>query len=324
MGALPRPELPPGPRRELSDALHDLHHRAGWPSLRTLARDAGCSHTTVSHVFSSPKLPTWGVVELLIEAMGGTTGEFHDLWVAASTPSPDRASPATRIAGRRHELAAVRRHLETGTGLMLILGEAGMGKTKLVTTASEGASADVFVATGHCLPLSTEVSLLPLADILHEVYEYDAGQWVKQALGDCPDHVQALVGRLLPQLATTQTPLPPDSRHLLLSAIGATLKSLRSQRPLALLVEDLHWADSATHDLLEHMAARGLEVPLIGTWRSEDSTTSSTAVEWLTRVRRLQTVTELELEPLTREETAEQLASTTSGSWPPARPRRPS
>ena len=55
MGALPRPDLAPGPQRELNDALHALHHRAGWPSLRNLASDAGCSHTTVSHVFSSPK-----------------------------------------------------------------------------------------------------------------------------------------------------------------------------------------------------------------------------------------------------------------------------
>ena len=31
MGALPRPDLPPGPRRDLNDALHDLHHLAGWP-----------------------------------------------------------------------------------------------------------------------------------------------------------------------------------------------------------------------------------------------------------------------------------------------------
>lgn len=98
MGALPRPDLAPGPARELNDALHELHHRAGWPSLRTLAHDAGCSHTTVSHVFSSPKLPTWGVLELLVEAMAGSTREFHDLWLAASAPSPNgparcRASP---------------------------------------------------------------------------------------------------------------------------------------------------------------------------------------------------------------------------------------
>jgi hypothetical protein len=62
VGGLLRPDIPPGPQRELVDALHDLHLLAGLPSLRTLARSAGCSHTTVSHVFSSSRLPSWGVL----------------------------------------------------------------------------------------------------------------------------------------------------------------------------------------------------------------------------------------------------------------------
>ncbi len=77
MSALPRPDLPPGPHRDLNDALHDLHHRAGWPSLRTLARAAGVSHTTVSHLFSSTRLPSWGTVELVTEAMSGDTSDLH-------------------------------------------------------------------------------------------------------------------------------------------------------------------------------------------------------------------------------------------------------
>jgi len=79
MAALPRPHVPPGPQRELVDALHELHHRSGWPSLRVLAREAGCSHTTVSSVFSSARLPSWGVLELLVEAMGGNVEEFRRL-----------------------------------------------------------------------------------------------------------------------------------------------------------------------------------------------------------------------------------------------------
>jgi hypothetical protein len=49
---LPKAELPPGPQADLVEELHALHHRAGWPSLRQLAKDVGCSHTTVSGVFS--------------------------------------------------------------------------------------------------------------------------------------------------------------------------------------------------------------------------------------------------------------------------------
>ena len=40
MGALPRPDVPTGPHRDLVDALHALHHRAGWPSLRVMAGQA--------------------------------------------------------------------------------------------------------------------------------------------------------------------------------------------------------------------------------------------------------------------------------------------
>ena len=132
MGGLPRPEVPRGSQRELVDALHDLHHRAGWPSLRVLAREAGCSHTTVSTVFSSPRLPTWGVLELLVEAMDGDVAEFRRLWLAASAPEASEAPADLLIAGRKPELAAVRAHLEQRSGLLLVTGEAGIGKTTLL------------------------------------------------------------------------------------------------------------------------------------------------------------------------------------------------
>ena len=151
MPALPRPDLAPGPHRDLVDALHDLHHEAGWPSLRTLAGAAGCSHTTVSHVFSSPRLPAWGVVELLVEAMGGDPAYFQGLWLAAGTPE-DTTDTGPGIAGRKHELALVRAHLESGSGLLLVTGEAGIGKTKLVDTARD--RSEGFVARGAGLPLS--------------------------------------------------------------------------------------------------------------------------------------------------------------------------
>ena len=51
-------------------------------------------------------------------------------------PRPARVRARARIAGRKAELTAVRRHLETGTGLLLVTGEAGMGKTTLVEAAA--------------------------------------------------------------------------------------------------------------------------------------------------------------------------------------------
>ncbi|HSU01667.1 MAG TPA: AAA family ATPase, partial [Nocardioides sp.] len=192
MGALPRPELPPGPHRDLVVALHDLHHRAGWPSLRTLAGRTGVSHTTVSHLLSSPRLPAWGMVELLVEALGGSPDDLHALWLAATTPEEDRPAEAPpQIAGRTAELAAVRRHLEAGTGLLVVAGEAGIGKTTLVDAAAR--STGVVVTTTHCLPLATEISLLPVVDGLTMVHEVDDGRWLEEALEDLPAFVRRSV-----------------------------------------------------------------------------------------------------------------------------------
>ncbi|HEX5918077.1 MAG TPA: ATP-binding protein [Nocardioides sp.] len=305
MSALPRPALA-GPSRALNDALHDLHHRAGWPSLRVLARETGVSHTTVSKTFSQPALPSWGTVELLVEAMGGDATEFRDLWLAASSPADDGGRPVSRIAGRRAELEAVRRHLEAGAGLLLVTGEAGIGKTTLVHTAAQ--RSDVVVAWGLCLPLSTEIPLLPVADCLRSAYEADPPRFV-HVVDTCPPFVAPAVSLLVPELgATTGAPVRSDDRVLLFSAIASVLKAMAAVGRTVLVVEDLHWSDSATRDLLEHLVGRRSPVPVVGTWRTGDPETPVAAQEWFERVQRLRETTTLPLGTLTRDETAHQLA----------------
>ncbi|WP_159083557.1 ATP-binding protein [Nocardioides terrigena] len=305
MSALARPELAPGPHRDLVDALHDLHHRAGWPSLRTLARETGVSHTTVSHAFSSPRIASWGTLELLVEAMDGDTASFHDLWLAATTPHDDTRPPTPRIAGRRPELTAVRRHLDSGTGLLLVTGEAGIGKTRLVSTAVES-SAPV-VLTGHCLPLSSEVPLLPVVDVLRQATTHGDGGWWRDAMASAPAYVPEVLGALLPELDATRPPDDSVGRHLLTPAVGAALTGLAARRPTAVVLEDLHWADAATLDLLTQLLSRGPGVPVVGTWRTHDPTTSPSVAQWFGHVRRGADVTVLDLRPLSADETAEQL-----------------
>ena len=305
MGALPRPDIPPGPQRDLVAALHDLHHRAGWPSLRTLARAAGCSHTTVSNIFTSPRLPRWGVLELLVEAMDGDTADFHQLWLACGQPATPTHTTAARIAGRRDELVAVRRHLDYGTGLLLVTGEAGIGKTALVTAAA--ARAETFVAIGACRPLSTEVPLLPVSDLLRQVCR-EHSTWFDQALAAGPAYVGGALGQILPELAGDE--VPPVSaewaRQRLFNAVDALLSALREHRPLALLVEDAHWADGTTLDLLELLGSNSC--PLVVTVRTDDPDVGESFANWLTRARRLNGATSLALVPLTLAETAQQLA----------------
>ena len=312
MGALPRPDVPPGAHRDLVEALHRLHHRAGWPSLRTLGRQVGCSPTTVSAVFSSPRLPTWGTLELVVEAMGGDVEEFHEMWLTAG--APDRApAKETQIAGRSAELAAIRHHLTGPGGLLLVAGEAGIGKTRLTTTAEQLATFGTIVVHANCLPLSSEVPLLPVAEILRAVHQCDDGQSLKEALADCARYVPRAIARLVPEIADSPESLRDADhgweRQWLFAAIGATLAALGSQGRWALVIEDLHWADSATLDLLEHLVTptAGPGIPILGTYRTEDPATATPSTDWLGRMRRLPQVDVHTLRPLTTDETAEQL-----------------
>ncbi|MEU8610905.1 XRE family transcriptional regulator, partial [Actinoplanes sp. NPDC048791] len=153
MGALPRPDVPPGPLRVLFDRLHELHHQAGWPSLRTMAREVGCSHATVAVVFAGPRAPRWGLLELVVEALGGDVEVFRNLWLDATSETADPAAGAppgrtvlTRteprelpadvsgFTGRRDALTELDRLLDrSGDGVRIVSlsGTAGVGKTAL-------------------------------------------------------------------------------------------------------------------------------------------------------------------------------------------------
>ena len=132
----------------------------------------------------------------------------HELWLAASIPHSG-AEPPPRIAGRRAELDVVRRHLETGSGLLLVTGEAGIGKTTVVTHAA--AQVGRFVSLAHCRPLSGQVSFLPVADVLRSTLETDAGAWFSAALDTCPAFVARALAQLLPELDDVPEPSPPPS-----------------------------------------------------------------------------------------------------------------
>lgn len=92
---LTKPPLPEGPVKNLQDALHDLHHRAGWPSLRSMARGVGCSHTTLSKLFRTPQLLSWESLERVVGFLRGDPERFRALWYEA-TGGP---RPAMRMVG---------------------------------------------------------------------------------------------------------------------------------------------------------------------------------------------------------------------------------
>lgn len=108
MPGLKRPVLSDGGLKDLNDALHDLHRRAGRPSTRDLARLIGsevASKSRVYDAFSSDRLPSWGLVQVLAEALCASvpssdfTAEerrLHSLWLAATGADRDH-SPSSEV-----------------------------------------------------------------------------------------------------------------------------------------------------------------------------------------------------------------------------------
>lgn len=86
---------------ELRARLKRLHRLSGEPSTRELARRTGgaITHTTVHAVLRCVRLPRWGPLELVVEALGGEQNEFRQLWVAIRD-AMDVVSAATAQSGR--------------------------------------------------------------------------------------------------------------------------------------------------------------------------------------------------------------------------------
>jgi tetratricopeptide (TPR) repeat protein len=252
MRALPKPRLAPGPLADLFDALHDLHHQAGWPSLRTLAAEVGCSHTTISATFSNPRPARWGLLELVVEALGGDIERFHSLWLAATgagtpvtaapvtaaavvttgpvTSGPAPALPENRyriprdlpaavvpLVGRSAQLSQLDQALAaagagTGPNVVLICGPAGVGKTSLAVTWSHT------VADRH-----------PDGQLCLDLRGYDVSR------ARTPS---AAADAVLRRLGVEAAAVPPE-----LSERAALLRSHLIGRRLLLLLDNAHSAD---------------------------------------------------------------------------------
>jgi DNA-binding CsgD family transcriptional regulator len=229
------------------------------------------------------------------------------------------ASPT--FVGRIEELelleAARRRAANGEPAVVLVGGEAGIGKTRLQAelavrvTASGGR-----VLSGGCLPVGEDS--LPYAPIVQSLRPLpdELGPEVLRGLAG-PSWVE--LAHLLPGLGEPASGPPgPAAQTRLFELLLGLLGRLGEQAPITLVVEDLHWADRSTRDLLAFLARnlRRERVLVVVTYRN-DETDSDRLRFYLAEVGRSARVERLELARLDQAETASQLSGIL-GSAPPA------
>jgi class 3 adenylate cyclase len=182
------------------------------------------------------------------------------------------ALPSSLLVAREPEmqrLLAAEDAVASGHGrLLLLAGEAGVGKTRLAQEVMLSARNRGFlIATGRCYELHQSVPFYPFLDALATVYR------------TCPPPLRAAlplrwphVGRLLPEV-TFEIPSPgPNSQEeqqRLFRAVTSFLQAIAAEVPVALLLDDLHWADEASLELLQHLArhTRADRILLLGSYR---------------------------------------------------------
>src|SRR5215216_6646506 len=186
-----------------------------------------------------------------------------------------RRVASAAFIGRRGELgalkAALARAVDGDPAMVLVGGEAGIGKTRLVSELTAACAADgTRVLTGGCVPVGE--GSLPYAPVVEVLRALVA------ELG--PDTVRELVGPSWPELARLAPGLgrpqaDPDghgAQSRLFELLLGLLGRLGEQAPLILVVEDLHWADRSTRELLGFLVRnlRWERLLLVVTYRSDE------------------------------------------------------
>ena len=163
--------------------------------------------------------------------------------------------------GRRDEIAALGGLLDRATAkdpaFALIGGEAGVGKTRLLRELTTlAADQGCCVLTGQCVELGAEgLPLAPLVDALRTLARTMPPDVLTDVLGPAGPGLSRLLPELAPAApAPPATPAGPAGEDMqkaqLLELVLGTLDRLSGVRPVLFAIEDLHWADRSTLDLV--------------------------------------------------------------------------
>ncbi|TPQ19094.1 ATP-binding protein [Streptomyces sporangiiformans] len=217
----------------------------------------------------------------------------------------------TPFIGREDELARLTRVLDRArageTRAVLVAGDAGVGKTRVLAEAAGHASeTGMTVVTGHCVDLG-DVGLpyLPFTEIL--------GVLAADERFSAMPAAHPAVGRLLGDGGSAK----PDagSRLQLFEGVAALLADVAESAPLLLVLEDLHWADQSSRDLLRFLLSRGtlqrpaggtsaLRLAIFASYRADDLHRRHPLRPLLAELVRLPAVDRLDLRPLPDAEVA--------------------
>jgi DNA-binding CsgD family transcriptional regulator len=219
------------------------------------------------------------------------------------------------LVGRSRELSQLEDTLtiaQSGSGgCVIVAGEAGIGKSRLLAEIRNRAIARGFtVLVGRCFEQDMAFPYAPLIDILRT---YFTPQTVSEILASFGSPTSGFVN-LLPELAAhvsdqqPAAPLEPEAeRRRLVEALGGFFLRQSEDQPLVLIVEDLHWSDAASLEFLLFLARRIAPYPLLLLLSYRSTETHPELMPLLAGLDREQMTQTLKLKPLSHSEVSQML-----------------
>jgi len=228
------------------------------------------------------------------------------------TPEMSGRASSPVLVGRDEQMAALEAAFASarqgGPSAVLLGGEAGVGKSRLVSEFGRtAAAAGARVLAGGCLELGTDgLPFAPFTAVLRDLVHEMGADAVASML---PGRTTRGLARLLPELGEPDTAGDPaEARARLFEEVLRAIEHLTRHSPVVLVIEDAHWADRSSRDLLTFLignqrALSGLLI--VVTFRSDELHRTHPLRPLLASLDRIAWVERIELPRLTRYDTGE-------------------
>ncbi len=221
------------------------------------------------------------------------------------------------MIGRDTELGALReafaRSRDGDPSVVVVGGEAGIGKTRLVEEFLRGVDADAMVARGQCVELGDDgAPFIPIRAVMRSIVDLAGADAVRAAAGASLD----TLAPLLPEDVAGGAPEADLRVGRLHDEFTRMVERVSEIEPVVVVVEDVHWADAPTMQLLRYLARmlHDGRVMLVMTARTAELPRRHRLREDLAELERLRSVSELELPRLSRDEVSRMIATNDAAS----------
>ena len=189
-----------------------------------------------------------------------------------SEPAPVLAAAAAPFVGRDAEMDVLRGAFAEVVGnrtarLVTVIGDAGVGKTRLISDFMARVRGDATIHRGRCLAYGDGITFWPLVEIVRSaarIGEEDSPETARGKIaallprGD-PDH-DAIVDRVASAVGLSSASHPVAE---LFWGARKLLEAQAARQPLVILIDDIHWAESTFLDLLDHLTESVRDAPIL-------------------------------------------------------------